>query len=111
VPLVGKFSHLLPRGGGQIEIGVLVGLGLVALNKVWTESYALVYLATGHTAVIARYLPIQAAIAVGLQFLLVRIWGVYGLMLGGALSYFATSHWILSSRTRDVFQNYVPAGR
>lgn len=110
VPLVGKFSHLLPRGGGQIEIGVLIGLGLVALNKVWTESYALVYLATGHTGVIARYLPIQAAVAVGMQFLLVPIWGVYGLMLGGALSYFATSHWILAWRTRDVFDNYTPAG-
>jgi len=104
--LAGRFSYLLPHGAGQIEIGLLLGVGLVALNKVWTESYALVYLATGHTAIIAAYLPVQAIVAVGSQFVLVRFMGVYGLMLGGALSYFATSHWILFARTRDVLGKY-----
>jgi O-antigen/teichoic acid export membrane protein len=97
-----NFSYLLPSDAGQIQIGLLIGIGLVALNKVWTESYSLVYLATGNTSIIAAYLPVQAGIAVGMQFVLVQFIGAYGLMLGGALSYFMTSHWILYSRTRDV---------
>jgi len=103
------FSSLLPQGVSHIELGMLLGVGLVALNKVWTESYALVYLATGNTRIIASYLPIQAGLAVGLQFVLVRYLDAYGLMLGGALSYFATSHWILFLRRRDVFSQYAPA--
>lgn len=100
------FSHLLPRGIGQIELGLLVGVWLVFLNRVWTESYGLAYLATGHVGVIASFLPVQAAIAIGMQLLLIGTLGVYGLMLGGALSYFATSHWILYFRTKDVFRRY-----
>lgn len=104
----GHFSYLLPRGAGKIELSLLLGVGLVAINKVWTESYALVYLATGHTRIIAAYLPIQAILAVGLQFVLVRFIGAYGLMLGVALSYFATSHWILYARTGDVLAKHPP---
>jgi O-antigen/teichoic acid export membrane protein len=105
--LAGPISRLLPRGGGDLELLVLAGVGLVALNKVWTESYALAFLATNRIGVIAAYLPLQAGCAVGLQLLLVRFLGVYGLMIGGAASYFATSHWILASRAKDVFKSYV----
>jgi O-antigen/teichoic acid export membrane protein len=111
VLFVSHFPNLVPRGGGNIELGILVGVGLVALNKVWTEAYSLIYLATGNVGVITSYLPIQAAIAVGLEFLLVRYFGAYGLMMGGAISYFATSHWILASRTNRVFCQYLPGPR
>ncbi|MDH1289692.1 hypothetical protein N5C43_00280 [Comamonas terrigena] len=100
------FSYILPQGARQVELGMLIGLGLVAINKVWTESYALVYLATGHARIIATYLPFQAMMAVGLQLVLVRYLGAYGLMLGCALSYFATSHWILYFRKSDVFKSH-----
>jgi O-antigen/teichoic acid export membrane protein len=108
VLLVDPISRVLPRGGGDLDALVLTGVGLVALNKVWTESFALAFLATNRVGVIASYLPFQAGCAVALQLLLVRFWGVYGLMIGGAASYFATSHWILASRAKEVFKTYLP---
>ena len=100
--IVERFSYILPEAARHVELPMLAALGLVAINKVWTESYALIYLGTGSKHVIASYLPIQATLAVGLQFFFVRYIGAYGLMLGGALSYFATSHWILYTRTKDI---------
>lgn len=100
------FQYLLPEGIDRIRTGFLFGVWLVAINKVWTECYALIYLATGYSGIIVSYLPIQASIAVGLQLLFVQFMGAYGLMLGCALSYFATSHWILFFRTKSVFKNY-----
>lgn len=88
-------GHLLPENIAQVDRTMLAALFLVAINKIWTECFALIYLATNRVGVIGAYLPVQAALSVGLQFALVGSLGAYGLMLGGALCYWMTSHWIL----------------
>ena len=90
-----QLSSFLPKDGQLLDAALILGVGLVAVNKVWTESYALIFQATGRVGFIAAYLPVQALLSVGCQLVLVDHIGVYGLMVGIVISYFATSHWLL----------------
>lgn len=85
----------LPANIAGTDSWMLAALFLVAINKVWTECFALLYLATNQVGIIGAYLPIQASLSVVLQLALVSPLGAYGLMLGGGLCYLLTSHWIL----------------
>lgn len=89
VQMVFKFP-----GGGNYRL-LIVSLCLLSLVKLWTDSFALVLQSSDITMVIIRYLPFQAIASVCSQVLLVRVFGEYGLIMGCAISYFITSHWIL----------------
>lgn len=81
-----------------LTISLMAGYFLI---RVWCDSWAMVFLSAGRLTALWLMVPVQAAISIGLQLLLVRDHGVNGIITGLSVSFLATVVWLLPLLARS----------
>ena len=82
----------------NITISLWVLLTIYLLIRVWTDSYSAVIQGIGDIKIFLYFIPIQAIISVSMQLILVKKYGLNGVVVGIIISFIATAAWILPMR-------------
>lgn len=86
---------LSPKEVIVIPVAFMGLLGLLALIRTWTNTYAMVLQSVSALRPLFITTPLQALANAGLQLLLAPRFGVYGVTSGLILSYLLTTAWVL----------------
>lgn len=91
-----EVARLLVQGGAVrlsgLTITLMAGYFLI---RAWCDSWAIVFLSAGDLSPLWLMVPVQAALSIGLQLLLVRSYGVDGVIVALSLSFMLTVAWLL----------------
>lgn len=93
-----------------LPIGVIILFGVYFVFKVWTNTYAIALQSQSHLKIFWQVVPIQAVISAAGMFLLSKIIGISGILVGLILSYVLTVTWILPWRYYSRKEQYVEMG-
>lgn len=86
---------LAPKENIIIPIGFILLLGFYHMIRVWTDTFAMVLLSISHMKPFWIYVPIQAILSIVMQWVLVPVYGLYGVALGLIASFIFTVSWAL----------------
>ena len=96
IPLLPEILQILTPGLSiQIPIETLLLFSLYIGLRIWSDTYGNVLQALNKVSIFLKIVPIQAAISVPAQLLLIPILGVNGVLLGLICSFTLTVAWIL----------------
>ena len=73
---------LAPKENIIIPFGFILLLGFYHMIRVWTDTFAMVLLSISHMKPFWIYVPIQAILSILMQWVLVPVYGLYGVVLG-----------------------------
>lgn len=94
---------LAPKENIIIPFGFILLLGFYHMIRVWTDTFAMVLLSISHMKPFWIYVPIQAILSIVMQWVLVPVYGLYGVALGLIASFIFTVSWALPLAT---WKNY-----
>lgn len=86
---------LAPKKNIIIPLAFIILLGAYQMIRVWTDTFAMVLQSTSNLKPFWIYVPIQAVLSMVLQWVLVPIYGLYGVILGLIASFVFTVIWAL----------------
>lgn len=86
---------LAPKENIIIPFGFILLLGFYHMIRVWTDTFAMVLLSISHMKPFWIYVPIQAILSIVMQWVLVPVYGLYGVVLGLIASFIFTVSWAL----------------
>ena len=94
---------LAPKENIIIPFEFILLLGFFHMIRVWTDTFAMVLLSISHMKPFWIYVPIQAILSIVMQWMLVPVYGLYGVALGLIASFIFTVSWALPLAT---WKNY-----
>lgn len=80
-------------------------LGVMYLIRVWTDVFAVILQSMNDLKMLLIWAAIQATIGLGLQILLVPMFGIYGTVTALSLSWLLTVSWLLPKRVWNHQKN------
>ena len=86
---------LAPKKNIIIPLAFIILLGAYQMIRVWTDTFAMILQSTSNLKPFWIYVPIQAILSIVLQWGLVPIYGLYGVILGLIASFIFTVTWVL----------------
>ena len=95
---------LAPNENIIIPFGFILLLGFYHMIRVWTDTFAMVLLSINHMRPFWIYVPIQAILSIVLQWILVPLYGLYGVALGLIGSFIFTVSWALPMATLKKYK-------
>ncbi len=78
-----------------IPVSFVLTLGVYYIVRVWTDTFAMVLQSINYFRPIWIYVPIQAFLSIILQIILVKNFGIYGVVFGLISSFILTVFWAL----------------
>lgn len=97
---------LAPEKNIIIPLGFIILLGVYQMIRVWTDTFAMVLQSTSNLKPFWIYVPIQAILSMVLQWALVPIYGLYGVILGLIASFVFTVIWALPLAVWESYKLY-----
>jgi O-antigen/teichoic acid export membrane protein len=94
---------LAPKENIIIPLEFILLLGVYHMIRIWTDTFAMVLLSISNLKPFWIYVPIQAILSIILQWMLVPVYGLYGVVLGLIASFLFTVSWALP---KAVWKNY-----
>lgn len=98
-PLMRIISPQTPAALGPVAVSLYA---LYLLMRIWSDTHAMVLQSIGRMRIFLVYVPVQAALSLGLQVAGARAWGVSGLIAGLTLSFVLSSAWVLPVYLRHL---------
>lgn len=86
---------LSPKEIIDVPIGIILLFGVYYLLRVWCDVFGLVLQSMSYLRPFAIYIPVQATLSIGIQVLLAKQIGLYGILIGLIMSFVLTAAWIL----------------
>lgn len=87
-------SLLAPNQNLIVPFGFLILLGIYQLIRVWSDTFTMILQSIGDTNSLIKVGIFQAFFSIILQWYLVQILGIDGIILGNILSFLMTFFWI-----------------
>jgi O-antigen/teichoic acid export membrane protein len=87
--------QLLGANTVALTSGTIAFFAVYYVIRIWTDSYAVVFMSTGNLDIFFKYVPIQIFVGVPLEILLAREFGLAGLVAGLIMSFLITGAWLL----------------
>ncbi len=87
-----------------VPLGFILLLGVYHMIRVWTDTFAVVLLSINNLKPFFIYAPIQAVLCIVLQWILVPVFGLHGVVLGLIGSFVLTVIWALPMAVRKVYK-------
>ena len=84
---------LAPKENIIISFGFILLLGFYHMIRVWTDTFAMVLLSVSDMKPFWIYVPVQAILSIVMQWVLVPVYGLYGVALGLIVSFILTVSW------------------
>lgn len=103
-------AFLFPQAGVAIEPLEVMLFALYIAFRVWSDTHSIALQAIGEAGVTIKFIPIQAAISIGLQIFLSRHIGMEGIVLGLIASHALTATWLLPLQLRRALFLKHPTG-
>jgi O-antigen/teichoic acid export membrane protein len=101
-------SNILTGGKVPVSAQSIIFFGVYYLLRVWGDAFAVVIASINKVNIFYIYMPFQAAISAGAQYLLGRKYGIDGIILGIAISFFITAVWINPISLRGIIKQNKP---
>jgi O-antigen/teichoic acid export membrane protein len=86
---------IAPKESIVIPLGFILLLGVYHMIRVWTDTFAVILLSINNLNPFFIYTPIQAILCIVLQWILVPVYGLYGVVLGLIGSFVLTVIWAI----------------
>lgn len=86
---------LSPKEVVEVPVGLILLFGFYYLLRVWCDVFGMVLQSMSYLRPFVIYIPVQAAISIGIQILLTKEIGLNGVLIGLITSFILTSVWIL----------------
>jgi len=86
---------LAPKETIIIPVGFILLLGIYQMIRVWTDTFSMVLQSMNDLKPFWIYVPIQAILSIALQWALVPVYGINGIILGLIASFAFTVIWAL----------------
>lgn len=96
---------LVPNETVVIPVMFILLLGVYQLLRVWTDTFAMILQSMSDLKPLWIFVPIQALLSVVLQWTLVPVFGLYGILFGLVGSFVLTVTWALPLAVRRHYRN------
>ena len=94
---------LAPKANIDIPISLIILLGLYQIIRVWTDTFTVVLQSMSYLRPFWVFVPFQVVVNIGLQWFLVPLYGLHGVVFGLIASFSLTVGWALPL---SVYKNY-----
>lgn len=91
----GITGFLAPNTSLHIESKIIVLLGIYFIVRIWTDTFSTVLASMSQVRALLIWVPVQAALNIGLQVYLAPRFGLIGVITGLILAYLLTVAWVL----------------
>lgn len=95
VAMPALMAFLSPREHIAVPVPMILLLGGYYVVRVWSDTLAMVLQSMSDFRPLWLYIPFQSALSIGVQYVLARHYGLYGIWVGLLVSFLATSVWVL----------------
>ena len=95
---------LAPKENIIVPLGLILMLGVYQMIRVWTDTFSMALQSMSDLRPFWIFVPIQAILSIGLQWVLAPVYGLYGIVLGLIASFVFTVIWALPLALRKHYK-------